>query len=146
MKKQLSWFSAGVLGLLLGFPGLGSAQIREGSFSLTPQAGGYFFEDGEPLDHAPTGGLGFGYNATKVFGLEGSFNYLRATPKPGGEALDGYMLRQDAVFHLAPNQRLVPYVAGGIGWFWLNGPTTDRHAGGPQFQGRIKASSRKTSP
>ena len=139
MKKQMSWFSAGVLGLLLGFPGLGSAQIREGSFSLTPQAGGFFFEDGEPLDNGMTGGLGIGYNVTKVFALEGSFNYIRTTPKHGGETLDGYMLREDAVFHLAPNQRIVPYVAGGIGWLWLNGPATDRHARvTPNFGGGVK--------
>jgi OOP family OmpA-OmpF porin len=139
MKKQVAWFSAGVLGLLLGFPGIGSAQIREGSFSLTPQAGGFFFEDGEPLDNGMTGGLGIGYNVTKVFALEGSFNYIRTTPKHGGETLDGYMLREDAVFHLAPNQRLVPYVAGGLGWLWLDGPATDRHARvTPNFGGGVK--------
>jgi len=46
--------------------GISAAQIREGAFSITPQVGGYWFENKENLEHSLTIGMGGGYNITKI--------------------------------------------------------------------------------
>lgn len=64
MERRVLVITTGVLICLMLFSGISFAQIREGSFSITPQLGGYLFEGNQDLENGFTFGLGAGYNFT----------------------------------------------------------------------------------
>ena len=49
--------------------------VKEGSFTVTPQVGGYVFDGGRWLDPTLVLGLRAGYNVTKNWGLEALYDY-----------------------------------------------------------------------
>ena len=75
MFKRLLITGIGALLCLGVFSGVLSAQIQEKTFSITPQVGGYRFQDSQDLNHGFHIGLGTGYNFTSTFGTE--FTYSR---------------------------------------------------------------------
>jgi OmpA-OmpF porin, OOP family len=96
---------------------VGHAQVREGSFSVTPFIGGYIFEGNEDLKNAPVFGLRGGYNFTKSLGVEGFFNYVPSEIKSqaGNPDVRLYGFGVEGLYHFMPESRLVPFVALGLG-------------------------------
>ncbi|HPC85214.1 MAG TPA: OmpA family protein [Smithellaceae bacterium] len=96
----------------------GNAQVRPGSFTIAPTLGMYTFEGNEDMDQArPLVGLRLGYNFNKYIGLEGYLHYANTTnnawsPKKNVD-FTGY--GAEVIFHLLPNQSLVPFLAAGVG-------------------------------
>jgi len=93
------------------------AEVRAGSFSVTPFVGGYFFEGNENLKDTYTLGLRAGYNITENVGLEGYFSFIptemeevAGNPK---ENILGYGL--ECLIHFFPEGSVVPFVAAGVG-------------------------------
>ena len=54
MKGRVLVITFGVLIYLMVFSGVSSAEIREGSFSINPQLGGYLFEGNQDLKNGFT--------------------------------------------------------------------------------------------
>jgi OmpA-OmpF porin, OOP family len=106
------------------------AQVRAGSFSVTPFIGGYTFEGNEDLKTAPVLGLRGGYNFTKNLGVEGFFNFVptESNSLPGNPNVKVYGLGIEGLYHFMPESRLVPFVAVGVGGsrYSLAGADTDR--------------------
>jgi OOP family OmpA-OmpF porin len=96
----------------------GNAQVRPGSFTIAPTLGMYTFEGNEDMDQArPLVGMRLGYNFNKYIGLEGYVHYANTTnnawsPKKNVD-FTGY--GGELIFHLLPNQALVPFLAVGVG-------------------------------
>ena len=67
MKKVISLFA--VL-MLMVVATTGYAQVKAGSFNITPTVGMYKFEGNEDLDTGIALGLRLGYNFTKYLGVE----------------------------------------------------------------------------
>jgi OOP family OmpA-OmpF porin len=107
---------------LMAFSGAVSAEITEGAFSLNPHVGGYDFDKDQGLANDLLYGLGFGYNYTKNFGVEAVFDYIDTEDSAGGDA-KGYIYRIDALYHLMPDSKLVPYISAGIGGLTLDSDT-----------------------
>jgi OOP family OmpA-OmpF porin len=101
----------------------GHAQVREGSFSVTPFIGGYIFEGNEDLKNDPVYGLRAGYNLTKNWGFEGFFNHVATENKvvAGNPDVKVYGYGIEGLYHFMPESRLVPFVAAGIGGMRYNG-------------------------
>lgn len=118
MRKVFS-FLFGVL-LVTSFGLNAGADLGTGTFYLAPQIGGYVFEGNQDLEHSPTIGLGLGYALDNHWAAELTFNYIDAEFESGGGDVDGYLMRLDALYHFAPDGRLVPYLAAGIGGFKLD--------------------------
>jgi OmpA-OmpF porin, OOP family len=95
----------------------GHAQVRAGSFSVTPFIGGYVFEGNEDLKNAPVFGLRGGYHFTKNLGVEGFFNYVPTEVKSvaGNPDMNLYGFGIEGLYHFMPDSRLVPFVALGLG-------------------------------
>jgi OOP family OmpA-OmpF porin len=128
MKKITSLV---VILLVMLLAATGYAQVRAGSFDITPFVSMYVFEGNEDMDQSkPNVGLRLGYNFTKYLGLEGFVNYGKAevntwSPKLNTE-VTSYGL--EGIFHLMPNSRLVPFLAvgvGGIHYSYSDMDTTD---------------------
>lgn len=114
MKKIIM----GVIVVLLAVTvAAGHAQVRAGSFSVTPFIGGYVFEGNEDLKNAPVFGLRGGYHFTKNLGVEGFFNYVPSEIKTvaGNLDLKLYGFGIEGLYHFMPDSRLVPFVALGLG-------------------------------
>ena len=114
MKKVIM----GVVMVLLAVTvAAGHAQVREGSFSVTPFIGGYVFEGNEDLKNAPVFGLRGGYYFTKNLGVEGFFNYVPSEDesKAGNPGMKLYGFGIEGIYHFMPESRLVPFVALGLG-------------------------------
>jgi OOP family OmpA-OmpF porin len=103
------------LAMLFGISSMVRAELRSGAFYLTPQIGGYVFEGNQDLDHSPTIGLGLGYLLDPHWAAELTFNYIDAEFESSDGDVDGYLLRLDGLYHFMPENRLVPYLAAGIG-------------------------------
>ena len=96
----------------------GYSQVRAGSFNVTPTLNMYIFEGNEDMTKSfPNVGLRLGYNFTKYIGIEGygyfgqsEVNSLIAKPNVD---VTGYGV--EGIFNLLPNQKLVPFLAVGVG-------------------------------
>ena len=119
MKRLFSTATIGALLCVLMFSGSAVAEIREGSFSVTPQLGGYLFEGNQDLKNGFTFGLGAGYNFTRNLGAEFFLNYINSKSDTNGTDVDGYLYRLDGLYHFMPESRLVPYIAAGLGGITL---------------------------
>jgi len=116
MKKALSF--VWIL-MLLAFATVAQAEVKAGSFSVTPFIGGYVFEGNEYDNNEDTyaAGLRAGYNFTKNIGVEAFFNYVPTNNKDWNDdnemELFGYGL--EGLYHFMPESRFVPFVAVGVG-------------------------------
>ncbi len=107
-----------IIGLLLIFLGTASnagAEIKAGSYSVTPMVGGYLFEGDQNLDHKPVYGVGLGYNFDTHWGAEAVFNYIDTESRINKGDANVYLGRLNGLYHFTPFGNLVPYLAAGIG-------------------------------
>jgi len=123
MKRRLLMAAVAALAYALIFSGGAIAEIREGSFSVSPQLGGYVFEGNQDLEHGFTFGLGAGYNFTRNLGAEVFLNYINTETDTTGTDVDGYLYRLDGLYHFMPENKLVPYIAAGIGGITIDPDT-----------------------
>jgi OOP family OmpA-OmpF porin len=79
-----------VVMMLIAVVSTAQAEVRAGSFSVTPFIGGYVFEGNEDYKNTASIGLRAGYNFTKNLGVEGFFNYAQTEMEnvPGKYNLD----------------------------------------------------------
>jgi OOP family OmpA-OmpF porin len=100
------------------------AEMRAGSFSVNPHAGGYVFDSDQGLSNGPVYGLGLGYNYTKNFGLEFVFDYIDTNVEPSrsgkGTDIKGLIYRFDAIYHFMADKQFVPYISAGMGAITLD--------------------------
>lgn len=103
--------------LLAGLSSLPAhAQIQEGAWTLSPLVGGHLFDGDQNLETSTTLGLGLGYNFTPNWALEGVLTHTEAdADEPFAADTDITTYRLDGIYHFQPDQRLVPYLAAGIG-------------------------------
>jgi OOP family OmpA-OmpF porin len=92
-----------------------AAGIRADSFTLSGLLGGYSFDGKQHLETRPVLGLRGGYNFTKYFGIEALFDYVPTESTVGQGDANIYRFGADALLHLLPDGRLVPYLAAGYG-------------------------------
>jgi OmpA-OmpF porin, OOP family len=125
MKKV--FMSIAILMLTL-FVATGYAQVRAGSFTVSPTIGGYKFEGNEDMKTSISLGLRAGYNFTKYIGVEGFFHYVPTEiigesqfgtnipviiGKDESMSFLGYGI--EGLFHILPDGKLVPFLAAGVG-------------------------------
>ncbi len=127
MKK----FLCGLIVLLVlaaASPGL--AEVRPGTFSVTPFIGGYVFNADQHLKNAPVYGIRFGYDITRYLGVEGVFDYVRTEysapwnvmstdaqnwAAARSEGTNVFNYRLEGLLYLMPQYKVVPYLAAGFG-------------------------------
>lgn len=102
--------------MLLAVVTTANAENKAGSFSVTPFAGGYFFEGNEGLRDTYILGVRAGYNFTANLGVEGYLNYIPAEVPDADDANVGiYGYGVEGLYNFMPQSRIVPFVALGIG-------------------------------
>jgi len=118
---------------LLIFSTTAFAQIKPGAFNIGPLFGVATFEGNQDLDNAPVLGVRGGYDFTKNWGVEATFNWVptryeytsgyfnrRLQQWVGvgdSEYVNVYNYRIEGIynFDLFPDKRFVPFIAVGIG-------------------------------
>lgn len=138
MKKIISLV---VILMMTCIVATGYAQVRQGSFDVTPYIGFYKFEGNEDMDSSLALGLRLGYNITKYVGIEGYAHYVPTRIQSVGQGYSpaywdantgqsmqavGYGI--EGVVNLLPDRNLVPFIAAGIGgihYSRANEDTTD---------------------
>ncbi len=114
MKKMGIMAVIIVLSVALAFPC--SAEITPGRFSVSPFVGWYDFDSDTHLKDKPVYGLRLGYDFTRRWGGEAAFDYVKTEFNQGsGESVNVYGYRLDALYHFMPAERLVPFLAAGVG-------------------------------
>ena len=106
-----------VLIFMLAVAATGHAQVKAGAFSVSPFIGGYTFEGNQDLKSTLVYGLRGGYNFTKNWGVEGFFSYLNSESKSlaGNPGMKVYSYGVEGLYHFMPENRLVPFLAVGVG-------------------------------
>ncbi len=110
---------AGVIVLFAVLVCPGFAEIRPGKASVSPFIGGYRFDHAMPVKKdAPALGLRLGYDFTERWGVEGAFDWV-PTEVQGWSGSNSdtnvYGMRLDALYNFQPTEKLVPYLAAGVG-------------------------------
>jgi OOP family OmpA-OmpF porin len=117
-----------VIVMLMAVVTTAQAEVRAGSFTVTPFIGGYTFEGNENYQdpYTYTFGLRAGYNFTKNWGVEGFFDYVPAKtyvyPITNNDNVNigGYGI--EGLYHFMPESRLVPFLAVGVGGIHYQNP------------------------
>jgi OOP family OmpA-OmpF porin len=113
-----------VLLLFFGLlPAASFAETKPSAISFSPFAGGYVFEGNQDLKNAPVYGLGIAYNFSEHWAGEGVFTFIPTETdysSGGNRDEEVYGLRTDLLYHFRPGKKLVPYLAAGLGVFFLN--------------------------
>lgn len=97
------WLLMAVL-LTASVPALATAEIREGSFEVSPFIG-YAFPNHD-YDDRPVYGLRAGYNITRNWGVEGAFEYINHV---------GELYHADVLYHFTPEKAFNPFLLAGVG-------------------------------
>ena len=121
------WNLIVVLLVALSFMTAGTVDAgeRAGAVTLSPFVGGYTFDGAEGLETRPVVGLRLGYDFSKNFGLEGTFNYVSTSFTklvPGRVTVFNYRL--EGIYNFMPERKVVPYLAIGGGGTTLEMPTS----------------------
>ena len=123
MKKRITGL---VAVLLMTTAGAAIAEQRAGALTLSPFVGGYTFDGSQHLETRPVYGLRIGYDITKNFGIETTFDYA-STKFTGGHGVAGadngvnmYNARLEGIYNFMPESKFVPFVAFGAGGSHLN--------------------------
>jgi OmpA-OmpF porin, OOP family len=117
-----------VIVMLMAVVTAAQAEVRAGSFTVTPFIGGYNFEGNEDYQYPylATFGLRAGYNFTEHWGAEGYFNYVPAKaivyPITNSDDVNigGYGI--EGLYHFMPESYIVPFLAVGIGGIHYQNP------------------------
>lgn len=105
-----------ILTLLLVTTSFASAGIQPQAFSLSPMYGGHIFDDDQNLDDADFWSVALGYNITDRATLEAVFSQTDADGETAGDPdADVRTYHLDALYHFLPDNKLVPYLAIGVG-------------------------------
>jgi OOP family OmpA-OmpF porin len=109
---------AGILILSLCMAGSVLGEIRPGAVTISPMAGGLYYDRELGLDedsHPNLFSWGLGYNLNKNWAIEFLYGMAEPETDQGGISVDVYQYQVDGVFHLLPDNKITPYLAGGIG-------------------------------
>lgn len=117
--RHFTWLLAVAVvpAMILGITSSAAAGHRTDSFMISPFIGGYAFDSDLNIEDEMTYGIGLGYNFTKNLAAEAVFNYTDTELDNGASDVDGNLYRLDMLYHFMPENRLVPYVAAGLGAF-----------------------------
>ncbi len=109
MKKIL--VLAAVIAMLVAIPVISSAEIREGSFEISPMIGLNIFDTDSDHDadfgRKAAYGLGLGYNFTNRWGVEAMANVINDRAQ---------FYHADLLYHFNPEKALNPYLVAGLGY------------------------------
>ena len=104
-----------------------SADVRQSGITITPFAGGYFFEGNECYDDGPIYGLGLGYRLNEHLSAEFSMSYGEFEVSPcdydadcDHQYINGYGAYLDVSYDILPEFIIVPYVTVGAGALLLD--------------------------
>ena len=101
------------------------AEIRPGAINISPSIGGYIFEGNQDLENGPTYGLGVGYQFDEHWATEAVFNLVGTELDFDGRDVDVYVYHIDGMYHFMPAEKLVPYIAAGLGGITFNPDNAD---------------------
>lgn len=104
------------------------SEIKGGSVEITPFGGYNFFEKRQNLEDSPLIGGRLGYNFTKHFGIEGTWEFMKSyvDDKSAKFSREGQFTRPihdvsitqfsgGLVYHFIPEARFNPYITAGYG-------------------------------
>ncbi len=92
-----------------------AAEIRPGAMTLSPSIGGYVFDGDQDVDNALVYGLGLGYHFDMHWAGEAVFHYVNTELDTSNRNVDVYFYHMDLLYHFMPSEKLVPFVAAGLG-------------------------------
>lgn len=109
--------------MLLMCASAASAENRAGAFTASPFFGKYLFDNDTDYEDDIIVGVGLGYNLTKSLAAELSYARVNTDRlNTLGEEVDGSLdlYRLEALYHLFPDSRFVPFFAVGAGLYSLD--------------------------
>jgi len=106
--------------LFLFLAGSVSAEMKGGAVSISPFIGGYLFDADQDLNDRLILGLGIGYNLDERWGLEASLGGVNTGSDVTTADENVYLYRLEGLYHFNVTDRLVPYLAAGVGGITLS--------------------------
>ena len=102
-----------------------SAAVHQGALTLYPHLGGQVFDGDQSLDTSTFWGISLGYNLTENWALEGVYTNADADAEDSSTSdTTVETFRLDGLYHFRPTEKLVPYLAAGLGGIYSD-PDSD---------------------
>lgn len=103
-------------------PGAALAELKTGVVTVSPMLGGVLMEGDQPVDDDGFAySLGLGYNLSQQFGLEAVLAGANLDGEDSSDSdVDLFTYRLDALYRFMPGNKLVPYLAAGLGSYNLD--------------------------
>jgi outer membrane receptor for ferrienterochelin and colicin/opacity protein-like surface antigen len=128
-NKKANYNSKGIFDFLNIKSTLESPPIKQGAFTFSTRYGIWLPSTNFSLQDAQMFSLGIGYNITRNFALEGSFDVTNHTQADSMQYYQGrtrvYSTRLNAIYNIINKKndkhRLVPYITLGVGTVWTKG-------------------------
>ncbi|NIO15887.1 MAG: OmpA family protein [Deltaproteobacteria bacterium] len=111
-KVGISIMAAAILALWGSWAG---AEVKPGTFTVSPLVGIYTFDSEQRLEDGTLFGLRLGYNFDRHWGGELSFDYVDTEFDFVDVNAEGYLYHAEGLYHFRPEEKFVPFVAAGIG-------------------------------
>lgn len=132
MKRVMQLLVVVVLSGVLAIPAF--AEITPGKYSISPFVGQYKFDKDMHVKDEMVYGVRLGYDVTKHCGVEGAFDYVKSEMNEGlGGKVNVYGYRLDGLYHFRSQEKLVPFVAAGIGGTRSDVPSYSNGESGHDF-------------
>jgi OOP family OmpA-OmpF porin len=103
-------------------PAAALAEVKTGVVTVSPMLGGVLMEGDQPVDDDGFAySLGIGYNLSQQFGLEAVLGGANLESDDSSDSdVDFFTYRLDALYRFMPDNKLVPYLAAGVGGYDLD--------------------------
>ena len=124
MTRKIKKYMLVLVFITLILPTNSFSKYKPGWFGLSALIGGHSFEGNQPIESGPMMALGFEYPFSEVwsgefmvnFGNHNFFYYDSSQNTVNEGDISVMNLHVDALYHLNPKNRLVPYLALGLGY------------------------------
>lgn len=103
-------------------PSAALAELKTGVVTVSPMLGGILMEGDQPVDDDGFAySLGLGYNLSQELGLEAVLGGANLESDDSSSSdVDLFTYRLDALYRFMPDNKLVPYLAAGVGGYALD--------------------------
>ncbi len=111
------------LATFIALPTLTQAATPDaGTITITPQIGAYVFEGNHDIEDDVIFGIAPGYFITRELAVEAVVQYIDTETdfSANNEDIDGWLYHMDLLYHFAPDNRLTPFIAAGLGGITLD--------------------------
>ncbi|OGR07099.1 MAG: hypothetical protein A2511_11195 [Deltaproteobacteria bacterium RIFOXYD12_FULL_50_9] len=120
MKNVRKLIALGSIMLVASSAAISRAETKQ-SYTLSPFAGYYLYDDKDKLEDGPVFGLGLGHDLTKEWAIELAGFYVDSeNAKPLKNGAHSILMRLEGLYNFSFSEKIIPFLAAGAGSIYMD--------------------------